>query len=544
MTVGSHGAIGLSPTVPDIPRVTGGRSAVPSRRGGGGGWSRWALRTCWLWPALATAGLGSYQIARPELWRDELASWFFASLSLPRLLATAQVTDGAQAPYYLVLHYWMEVFGSSVPAMRALSVLAMAGAAAFVALAARDLAGPGTGTAAGLVFALVPSVSRFAQEVRFYALAACFAALATWLLVRALDRPSWARWAGYAAAMAAAGWFDTVSMSLLAGHGAWAALRWYGEHREHRDRGSGRRNPGLFRFAVAAAASVAACVPLILLGSQQAASQLVWLKRPDLGAAEWAAFGASLFYSGRVAVAVLIVAALAAAARPRIAAYLLPAALLPVAAVWLVSQGSVSYFFPRYVLFTLVPLSILAGAAVTRPGRVAAVAALMALAVLGAPDQGMIRQPAAHNWPAYPSGSGAVLFEYGQAARIIAAGARPGDGIAYSEGTTAWEVLDLGVGYYLNQDGGPGAPAPRELFAARTPAQAHGLYPVPCADPARCLGQPGRVWIVGGWPSPNPLWVIPRAESAALRHAGYRVSRLWHTGGLTVGLLTRSPRSR
>lgn len=300
----------------------------------------------------------------------------------------------------------------------------------------------------------------------------------------------------------------------------------------------------MFRFAVAAAASVAACVPLILLGSQQAAGQLDWLKRPGLGAAQWAAFGANLFYSGRVAVAVLIVAALAVAARPRIAAYLLPAALLPVAAVWLVSQGSVSYFFPRYVLFTLVPLSILAGAAVTRPGRVAAVAALLALAVLGAPDQGMIRQPAAHNWPGYPSGAGAVLFEYGQAAGIIAAGARPGDGIAYSEGATAWEVLDLGVGYYLNRDGRPGAPAPRELFVARTPAQAHGLYPVPCADPARCLGQPGRVWIVGGWPSPDPLWVIPRAESAALRHAGYRISRLWHTGGLTVGLLKRSAESR
>lgn len=207
MTVDSHGMTGVSPTVPDIPRVAGGRTAVPSRPGGSGAWSRWAFRTCWLWPALATAGLGACQINRPELWRDELASWSFASLSLSRLLATARVTDGAQAPYYLVLHYWIEVFGSSVPAMRALSVLAMAGAAVFVALAARDLAGPGTGTVAGLVFALVPSVSRFAQEVRFYALAACFAALATWLLVRALDRPSWARWAGYAAAMAAAGWF-------------------------------------------------------------------------------------------------------------------------------------------------------------------------------------------------------------------------------------------------------------------------------------------------------------------------------------------------
>src|SRR6185312_2573237 len=52
------------------------------------------------------------------------------------------------------------------------------------------LAGARAGLVAGLVFALVPSVSRFAQEVRFYALATLVATLATLLLLRALDRPS------------------------------------------------------------------------------------------------------------------------------------------------------------------------------------------------------------------------------------------------------------------------------------------------------------------------------------------------------------------
>jgi mannosyltransferase len=40
------------------------------------------------------------------------------------------------------------------------------------------------------VFALVPSVSRFAQEVRFYAIDVLLATLALLLLLRALEAPS------------------------------------------------------------------------------------------------------------------------------------------------------------------------------------------------------------------------------------------------------------------------------------------------------------------------------------------------------------------
>ena len=33
------------------------------------------MRLTWLWPALLALALGLYQLGRPELWRDELASW-------------------------------------------------------------------------------------------------------------------------------------------------------------------------------------------------------------------------------------------------------------------------------------------------------------------------------------------------------------------------------------------------------------------------------------------------------------------------------------
>jgi len=186
-----------------------------------------AGRVAWCWPALLTLALGWYQVGRPELWRDELASWSFATRPLSSLIATTPHTGATQLVYYVLLHVWIMAFGDSVDAMRCLSVLAMAGAASAVTLVGRRLAGIRAGLISGLVFALVPSVSRFAQEVRFYALEVLVATVATLLLLRALDRPSARRWLAYAACLALLGYVDLVALSVVAGHAGGAALHRY-----------------------------------------------------------------------------------------------------------------------------------------------------------------------------------------------------------------------------------------------------------------------------------------------------------------------------
>ncbi|HLK78538.1 MAG TPA: glycosyltransferase family 39 protein, partial [Streptosporangiaceae bacterium] len=225
----------------------------------------------WCWPALLTLALGFYQVGRPQLWRDELSSWSFATRPLPSLIATARHTGATQLAYYLLLHVWITAFGSSVDAMRALSVLAMAAAAACVTAIGRSLAGNRAGLCSGLVFALVPSVSRFAQEVRFYSLEVLVATLATLLLLRALDRPSARRWLAYGTCLALLGYIDVVALSVVAGHAAGVALRWQQD----------RDNRQLW-FAAAAGAGLVACLPLAVLGSAQAADQVRWIPRPGL----------------------------------------------------------------------------------------------------------------------------------------------------------------------------------------------------------------------------------------------------------------------
>jgi mannosyltransferase len=259
-----------------------------------------AMRVVWVWPVLLTLLAGLYQVTRPELWRDELSSWSFASRPVSELTAIVHHSDATQLGYYVLLHYWIAVFGDSVLAMRMLSVLAMAGAAACVTLVGRRLAGPRAGLLGGLVFALVPSVSRFAQETRFYALEVLVAMLATLLLQRALDQPTVRRWAGYAACLALLGYVDLVALCLIAGHLAGVALRW-------RETGDSR----LVWFLAATVAALAACVPIALVGLGQAGRQLVWLMRPGLSLSAFSFFGRNLFYSTAVAAALIIVAVFA-----------------------------------------------------------------------------------------------------------------------------------------------------------------------------------------------------------------------------------------
>src|SRR6185312_6653798 len=347
------------------------RAAIPAGLASPEGLADRIARLAWCWPALLALILGLYQVSRPELWRDELASWSFASRPVPSLIASARHTGATQLAYYLLLHGWIAAFGDSADAMRALSVLAMAAAAACVALVGRRLAGARAGLTAGLVFALVPSVSRFAQEIRFYALAVLVATLATLLLLRALDRPSGPRWAAYAASLALLGYIDLVALSVVAGHVAGVVLRsWH-----HGDR-------RLLWFLPAVAGGLAACLPVVLAGSAQAGRQVAWIPRPDLDLTDFAFFGRNLFYSTSVATALIILAVLAWAVAWRDAAFMTALAIGPVAAVWLGSQGSYSYFFPRYLLFTVGAWAVLAGIGLSRLDARIAVAAGLILAIL------------------------------------------------------------------------------------------------------------------------------------------------------------------
>ncbi|MFI0792221.1 glycosyltransferase family 39 protein [Micromonospora rubida] len=497
----------------------------------------------WGWPALVTLAVTGAGVGSAQPWRDELATWSAATRPLGALARMAGVIDAASWPYYLLMHGWVAAFGDSPTALRLPSVLASAGTAGLTAALGCRLFGRRAGLLGGLLFAVLPGTSRYAQEARPYAFVALLAVLATLLLARALDRPGWRRWVGYAGAVAGLGLAHLVALTLLAAHAATAsyAQRAAAPHPAGAPRSAPahtRRPRPPWGWLVAVLAALAALTPLVLLAVGQRGRQLDWVDRAR--PADLAALPGAVTQSGAVGGLLLGLAALGAARLGRRA--LLPAGcvVLPVLLVFL--AGLVGpLWVPRYLFFTVPFACVLAGAALgatdpaARPGPAgrapdgggvslpAALGVVLLAGLLGLPDQAALRR--SHEWPRD------ALVDYRGAARVVDEGRRPGDVIVFSP-RDSWLFLDLGVRYHL------GDRQPRDALVVRDRDARGDYWADECPRPAECLAGVDRVWLVVAGRRADPVDAVPGATGDALRD-GFTVERVHPRPGLTVALLTR-----
>ena len=91
-------------------------------------------------PGITGLITGIYHLGVPPLWRDEAATKAIASRSVGQILATMPHDDVVHGAYYLVVHVFIRLFGSSNGALRLPSAIAAAVACAVTALVARRLA--------------------------------------------------------------------------------------------------------------------------------------------------------------------------------------------------------------------------------------------------------------------------------------------------------------------------------------------------------------------------------------------------------------------
>jgi len=149
---------------------------------------------------------GSWQ---PSYWGDEAASVLSAERSLPSLFRMLGNVDAVHGVYYLLLHGWIDLFGSSELATRLLSALCIGAATAGTAVLARMLVNPRVAVIAALVFAVLPRVTYMGAEARSTALATLLGVWSAVLLVHTVrSRPvtvarTAALWASYAVLLAA-----------------------------------------------------------------------------------------------------------------------------------------------------------------------------------------------------------------------------------------------------------------------------------------------------------------------------------------------------
>ncbi|MFZ3495682.1 glycosyltransferase family 39 protein [Streptomyces sp. 5.8] len=311
----------------------------------------------WLVPVLWTLALGLWGLSRQDsVWRDEAATWQVAERSPGEIWHLLGTVDAVHGLYYLLMHLLFEVFGASTTTLRLPSVLAVAVAAGCVALIGRRLAGPWAGLGGGLALGLLPAMQFQLQEGRSYALIAGGAGLSTLLLVSLIARTgagsrpgrrTWPRWTAYGALVLVCALLNWFSLLILPAH---AVTLWWAR----------ARRGVVVAWLLASAGAVAGALPLILFSRTQS-GQVSWIPpltwHMMIGPGVLLAVGAlGAWADGRGGPRAGLPARLTAAS---VGLPLLAVPLLGLAAASLIQP----LFLDRYVLFSMLGLALLIGAA-------------------------------------------------------------------------------------------------------------------------------------------------------------------------------------
>ena len=519
------------------------RTAGASREAGPDGYDAGPV---WWWfapPALMLA-LALWRITGPSYWRDEAATMTAVQRPFGALLRMMGHVDAVHGVYYMLIWAAVRAGGPGELVTRLPSALAMAGAAAAVAALGRRLVSPAAGLASGLLFAVLPQISLYAQDAREYALITALAATASYLLVRAMTTAGPRRvWlAGYAACLGVMGSLNVFSLLLAGAHAVtMGAARLRAARGDGpRGGGGGASGPGggggpapgrrlALGWLAAAAGGFVLAGPVLALGFAQRGT-LRWLTTPQLATAieglrrligptqmllavaAAAGLGALLAAAGGRA-------CLRAAWPPGLLALCLPWLVLPPAALIGVSYASPVYTF-RYVLFCAPAAALLASAGLAAlrwpsGGALAwapAGAAFALIAVLGFPAQIAARSADGHG------------TNIRAANAIVAGHRRRGDAVLYL-GTDSKYFPAAYTGGFARLD---------DIAQRKTPSQAGNLVGTDLGGAVvrQRLARVSRVWVV-------KLGSYPRDP---LPHGlGFRLVQHWRTSDIWLLLLARGP---
>ena len=130
------------------------------------------------------------------LWLDEAITVSISHLAVPKLFEALR-HDGSPPAYYLLLHFWMRLFGTSTGAVRALAGVISVATLPVGWFLGRAIGGRRVGMAMVVVLACNPFALRYGTENRMYSLVMLLSTLGALLLVRALQKPSVLRLVGF-----------------------------------------------------------------------------------------------------------------------------------------------------------------------------------------------------------------------------------------------------------------------------------------------------------------------------------------------------------
>ncbi|HEU4979168.1 MAG TPA: glycosyltransferase family 39 protein, partial [Solirubrobacteraceae bacterium] len=415
--------------------------------------------------ALTVGGLVLRVAASRGLWLDEATEVSQARMPYGAMLHRLETTDVHPPLHHSVLWLFIRIFGDGELAVRLPSLIAGALLVPVLYRAGTELYDRRAGLAAAALGAVAPFCVWYSDEARMYAFFMLFAAVALWMQVRAVRRGGAAAWAGYAVASAALLWNQYFSVLLVATQQAafaYLALR-PGAGRAER----WRLLRGWLGSAALLALLVAPLVPFALhqfdvneaagrgfqsVPSQAgaSASQQAGLQRPSIYGAltnvVWAVAG---YHSDatmtRIAalwpLGILGALSLLGRRRSRVTLLLIGAALVPMAALFVLGQKKPFIFEVRYFCAAVPAALLLIARLATSWPRRRAVAAGVVVALMGLMGVAEADQQLNQSNPR--------TYDFRGALGTIRDRLRPGDAVVYTP-----QYLDTVIAYY-----GRGLPA-------------------------------------------------------------------------------------
>ncbi|MFB0545602.1 MAG: glycosyltransferase family 39 protein, partial [Anaerolineae bacterium] len=146
---------------------------------------------------LLAFGLRVYHLDTQSFWSDEDLALGYAMHDVPNLVST--VAARFHTPlYFLTLHYWLTLVGSSDFAIRFLSLLLSTLAVPLLYRLGKSLFNSKVGALAALIIAINPFQIRYAQEARMYSMVLCLSLSSALLFITALREDKKMLWGAYA----------------------------------------------------------------------------------------------------------------------------------------------------------------------------------------------------------------------------------------------------------------------------------------------------------------------------------------------------------
>ena len=214
------------------------RAGMTVEEGRRGRWAERQHRHQWLLLAailLLSFCLRLYRLGADSLWYDETVSVHLASQSLPGLMAH---TAGDIHPpgYYVLLHLWTRLAGSSAFSGAFLSLFFGVLLVALVQRVAARLLGPAPATLAAFLVAISPYHVWYSQEVRMYTLGAALGMGLLWVVLSATaagpqQAPAWAKVLAFGLLGALALWCLYYAAFLLLALNLMVAAWWLARRR-------------------------------------------------------------------------------------------------------------------------------------------------------------------------------------------------------------------------------------------------------------------------------------------------------------------------